>query len=300
MYGITSMMEAMLFSLAKYKYLTVSHILALGISKSKDMSRKYFLKLMKEKLVDRQIHSSVSENAKKKWFLQRTRHEYLWYLTRKWALFLESNTELNFLEIRFPKRPSQRLKNDYFHRVSTIFINISFEKWLEKTGGKESQFLVYYDNRKQSVKRNFEAETRLELGIKKHYTPDIICGFRDANSYLKIFCLEVYNGDKVGYVEQQLIQLFWILDSTKKIEQRIDMDAVPRILVTFDNEQLYLKVLSRIQQNNRFHVEGIEHLIFFNSDVNVWKKFGAGWVNVFWEKVDLELIEILNEPELIL
>ena len=59
------------------------------------------------------------------------------------------------------------------------------------------------------------------------------------------------------------------------------MNAVPRILVTFDNEKLYLKVLSRIQQNNRFHVEGIEHLIFFNSDINVWKDFGVGWVNIF-------------------
>lgn len=100
------------------------------------------------------------------------------------------------------------MKNDYFHRVSTIFINISFDKWLQKIGGEESKFLVYYDNRKQSVKRNFEAETRLELGVKKHYTPDVICGFKDANSYVKIFCLEVYNGSNVGYVEKQLIHLF--------------------------------------------------------------------------------------------
>jgi len=47
MYGLTPMMEAMLRNLAKYKYLTVSHVLALGISKSKDRSRKYFLELMK-------------------------------------------------------------------------------------------------------------------------------------------------------------------------------------------------------------------------------------------------------------
>ena len=66
MYSVTPMMESMLRSLAKYKYLTVSHVLALGISKSKDMSRKYFLALMKEKLVNRQIHTSVSENAKRK------------------------------------------------------------------------------------------------------------------------------------------------------------------------------------------------------------------------------------------
>ena len=59
------------------------------------------------------------------------------------------------------------------------------------------------------------------------------------------------------------------------------MKAIPRILVTFDNEQLYLKVLSRLQKNNIFNVEGIEELILFNSDVNVRKKFGEGWVNIY-------------------
>ena len=121
---------------------------------------------------------------------------------------MEGQTELEFLNIRFPKRPEQRLKNDYFHRVSTIFINISFDTWIKNTGGVKNKFLVYYDNRKQSTKRNFEAETRLELGVKKHYTPDVICGFKDANDSEKIFCLEVYNGSNVGYVENQLIQLF--------------------------------------------------------------------------------------------
>jgi hypothetical protein len=130
MYGITPMMEQMLRGLAQYKYFTVSHVIALGISKSKDRSRKYFLELMKEGMVNRQIHTSVSENAKRKGFLQRTRHEYLRFLTKKGARFLDIHTELDFAKIRFPKRPEKRLKNDYFHRVSTIFINISFNNWL--------------------------------------------------------------------------------------------------------------------------------------------------------------------------
>ena len=59
------------------------------------------------------------------------------------------------------------------------------------------------------------------------------------------------------------------------------MTAVPCILVTFDNEQLYLKVLSRLQKNNIFNVEGIEQLILFNFDANVRKDFGNRWVNFF-------------------
>ena len=66
LYGITPMMEAMLRGLANYKYLTVSHLIALGITKSKDRGGKYFLELMKRGLVNRQVHVAISENAKKK------------------------------------------------------------------------------------------------------------------------------------------------------------------------------------------------------------------------------------------
>lgn len=121
---------------------------------------------------------------------------------------METHTELGLLEIRFPKRPEKRLKNDYFHRVSTIFINISFDKWFQKKGSTDRRFLIYYDNKKQSKIRKFEAETRLGLGSKKHYTPDVICGYMDAHFNAHVFCLEVYNGKYVDYVEKQLTLLF--------------------------------------------------------------------------------------------
>lgn len=92
--------------------------------------------------------------------------------------------------------------------------------------------------------------------------------------------MEVYNGDKVHYVVSQLEKLFWILDNTRKIENRIGVDAVPRILVTFDNENLFEKVVERISKNRYFLVEGIEELLLFKLDVEAWNDFGDGWVNL--------------------
>ena len=40
--------EAMLRALGKYKYLTVSHILKLGISSSKEKTAQYFRQLQKD------------------------------------------------------------------------------------------------------------------------------------------------------------------------------------------------------------------------------------------------------------
>jgi hypothetical protein len=65
---------------------------------------------------------------------------------------------------------------------------------------------VYYDNNKLSRNGKFEAETRLSLSANKHYTPDIVCGC--SSSLSMVFCVEVYNGNKVGYAEKQIIQLF--------------------------------------------------------------------------------------------
>lgn len=100
-----------------------------------------------------------------------------------------------------------------------------------------------------------------------------MCSFIIPNGKPHIFCLEVYNGNKVGYVEQQLKTLFGLLDRTKKIEQRVGVEALPRLLVTFDNQSLMDKVLARLQKDLFFHVEGIENLMFFNLDTNVRADF---------------------------
>ncbi len=218
---------------------------------------------MKYGLANRQIHSSVSENAKRKGFLQATRNEFLRHLTKKGVDFLCNNTELEIEEIRYSKKLSKRLKNDYFHRVSTIFIHISFEKRVEESGGSNSKFLMYYDSDKKSTKARFDAETRLSLGGEKHFTPDVICSYVDAQGVPHVYCLEVYNGNKLGYVTKQLEKLFWILDNTRLIENRIGVDAVPRILVTFDNEALKKKTMEYIQASAVFQVEGIEELMLF-------------------------------------
>ena len=232
---------------------------------------------MKLKLVDRQIHSGVSESVKRKGFLQATRNEFLRHLTKRGVDFLCNNTELGIEEIRFSKKLSKRLKNDYFHRVSTIFIHISFEKRVEESGGSNSKFLVYYDSSKNSSNGKFEAETRLPLGGARNFTPDVICSYLDAKGRPHVYCLEVYNGSRLGYVTKQLEKLFWILDNTRLIENRIGVDAVPCILVTFDNEALMEKTRGYIQSATAFQVEGIEGLIFLGKDGKVWEKFDDFW-----------------------
>ena len=145
MFGITPTMEAMLRALGRCKYLTVSHIIQLGISTSKDGSRKRFLTLYKRGLVDRQVHQSAQGKGKQ---LIRSRQEYLWYLTLNGARLLATHTELELPQIKYSKKKSHRLQNDYFHRITTISMHIAFDQRVEECGGSEAEALVYYHSQK--------------------------------------------------------------------------------------------------------------------------------------------------------
>lgn len=202
-------------------------------------------------------------------------------------MLIKSQKEFNYTRIRYPKRSGLTIKNDYFHRVSSIFIHISFDKWIEQIEANEKKYLIYYDNNPYQSKAKFEAETHLDLGQEQHYTLDIICGFIDTKKQSHSFCIEVFNNNKVAYIKRQLVLLFGILERSQKIEQRINMKAIPRILVTFDNEQTMKRVIDSLQNHPVFQVEEIGKLIFFNLDSRVWKQFENGWVNLYREPVDL-------------
>lgn len=287
---ISPMKEAMLRALSYYKYLTVSHIVVLGISISKGKCRDYFRELRNDmKLTGRQVNYSISEKEKlqNKDDARRKRREDLHLLTIQGAKFLDSHTELCLPDIRFPKRPKKFLTNDYFHRVSTISIHISFEKRIQKNGLYGKKVMLYYWQNKESREKRFESDTRIKLKNGRHFTPDMILSYIQSSSQSFVFCLELYNGDKVKYATDQLRKLFWIIDSSRKVEQKVEANTIPRILCVCDNERLLKKIQERIRNDKFFRVKHIEKLLFFNLDNLVHNDFGKGWKNVKDEAFDL-------------
>lgn len=182
---------------------------------------------------------------------------------------MDAKTELCLPDIRFPKRPKKFLTNDYFHRVSTISMHISFDKRIVDKGFFNSRVLLYYRQNKESKKERFESDTRLQLKDKRHFTPDMILSYSKTSGQSFVFCLELYNGNKVKYATDQLKKLFWIIDNSRKVEQKVDLNVIPRILCVCDNENLLTRIQERIKADNFFRVKHIEQLIFFNLDNKV-------------------------------
>ncbi len=282
------MKEKMLRSLAQYKYLTVSHFLSLGISISPVSANKALRNLRKEKFTDKAIHISVPSTPKGK-IARRVRHEDLHYLTPKGAKLLDEETELALSYIRYPKKTKQTLSNDYLHRISTISIHISYDKWVKENGFMERDFLVYYDKRGlYGEGKSFKSETRIDFDDGSHYSPDVIFSYKKKQESPLLFCLEVYNGNRTKYVIEQLKKLFWVIEKTTKIGQKVNLKKIPRILCVFDNETLLRNTLDRVKTDKFFSFQGIEQLLFLNLDNKVWEQFGNGWTNIEGELIQLQ------------
>jgi hypothetical protein len=285
--AISPMKEAMLKQLARYKYLTTSQLMALDVSKSREKLREYFRELRNKRgFTGRQIYMAVSEKGAKQGKSVRVRYEDLHHLTKKGAKFLETPTDLQGMDIRYPKKPKPYLTNDYLHRVSTIWIHISFDRWVKAKQG-QNQTLLYYKQWRTGKSYKFEAETRLCLPQNKTFSPDMICYYQFPNQSSMLYCLEVYNGDKVTYASQQLETLLWIIEKTRLVENRVGVKAIPRMLCVCDNEALLLGIQQRLKANPVFNVEHIEELLFFNIDRVVWEDFGVNWQNINGDCIDL-------------
>lgn len=287
--AISPMKEAILRNLGKYKYLTASHIVALKVSKSRKKTTDYLRELRGLGFTNRIAHVAVPNKALRTGVAKRVRHEDLHYLTLKGAKFLDSNTELCLPDIRYPKKQRRTLSNDYIHRVSTIFMHISFHRWIDQNDYSNTDFRVYYDNLKNKGQSDsFKSETRIDFRDGRHFSPDVILAYRNADKKPLVFCLEIYNGNRTKYVVEQLKKLLWIIEKTTWIGKKMKVQKTPRILCTCDNQNLMDNVIGRIKEDEAFLVDYIEQLIFFKLDAEVWENFGSNWMNIDGDVINIK------------
>ena len=191
---ISATKEKILRFLAEYKYLTVSQLVGeLNISLTPAKCRQYLRDLRRLEYVTKLTHMATPRGANKDTIVRRVRHEDMHYLTKKGATFLDSLTELSFADIRYARKIKHTLSNDYFHRMSTVSMNISFDYWIEENELHNPKYLVYYDKRGLVEEGEFfKSETRIDLKENRHYTPDVLVRFSKKEEPFA-FVLELYH-----------------------------------------------------------------------------------------------------------
>lgn len=277
---ITRQQLAILLSLAKYKYLTMSQFSALDIGKDKEHIRKNLALLRERKLVNRMTFGLIPTKG---------RFEDIHFLTEKGAKELLENTELEADQIRHPSRSATFFKNDYLHRVSTIDIMIAFNQWAEQQNYQIDFFETYFDKvgSQRGSKQGIQNKTRLDLPDGQNISPDGIIKYKTPNNSF-LYCMEMYNGKNTKRVNEQIRKLIYAtfegIPSIKYGHHKAN-----RNLIVFEHENYQRTAIDRIK-NDPYLVqfEGLDQFLLFSTISKVKKDFNSSWVTLNGEIVHLE------------
>lgn len=114
--------------------------------------------------------------------------------------------EINRMEIsqiKYPKSTNTLVKNDFFHRITTIDLMIAYEERVNTTGCTPLFFDHYFDTNSSQVKNGFQCKTRIALGGNEFISPDCIFAYQHQNA-VNLFILEISNGLDTKRIVEQL------------------------------------------------------------------------------------------------
>lgn len=260
---ITEIQIQMLKALAKYKYLTVSQMVDLGISPSIDTLRKYSNILKKEELVKQTgYRGTIQEDGRNK----NIRYEGMIFLAKSGVEFLE---ELNLDNIKYPKNYKIAFANDYIHRNLMISTCISFDKYLKKNDLDGFTKIDFHNS-----------ETTIEISPKLTVKPDIIIGLNQ-----NIFILEVWAGLEKEYILSQLTRIIKGLASNK-VSEFLNYDRLPRVVNIFRDVPTMERVRQALQTDPFFENAVKKGLLYFVSYETVKQDFSI-WQDIQGKNVDI-------------
>ena len=278
----TPQQTAILTSIAKYKYLTVSHFKALKIGSSDRLIRENLKILRERKLTEKMSFGTIPIKG---------RFQDLHFLTERGAKVLIESLNLEPEEVKHPSRASTFFKNDYLHRVSTIDLMISFNQWIEKNGYIVDFFETYFDKvgSQRATETGVQSKTRLDLPNGKNISPDAIIKY-EANGKKYLFCVEVYNGKDTKRVTEQIRKLTYATFEGIP-SKKYDHDKTNRNLILFEFDDYKTFAIDRISKDPYLsQFEGLEQLFFFNSIEQARDNFSSLWETLDGKIKDLSFL----------
>lgn len=277
----TNIDEKILRQLAHYKFLTLSHLVKLGTGEKTYVSSR--LKLLRDDgFVGVSKYGGVYVKGQ-----GGGRVENINYLLPKGAKFLAENiSELPLEKIHYPKNIDGIFRNDYYHRISTINIQVSFELWAKEQGYQPLFFHTYFHKvgaaKKTKENDPLKSITRVVFRNSSFIEPDIIFAY-DNSGERKIFVCEVCNGkDTTRHVEALKRLGDAIAEGliTNMYKEEYSIEVSPRILCTVETEDMLRLVLKRIKSDSYFTKGWMEQAFFFQVADKIWKNFNSCWINI--------------------
>lgn len=287
MIKITDKQGKILLALSKYKYLTPSQFVELGISDI-TYTRKVLSQLEKR-------HKPYIHRLRFGIDPRKGQLESLFYLTKFGKRQLMDGLNVLEEDILMPKGKVTVGFSDYYHRKNTISFHIHLRRWVEAHPSLELEFFdSYFDKIGNARKdKNLRAKNKIIIDSNNYLIPDgIFILNNNGERYLYLF--EMYNGKDTKRVIQQLGKHALIITNgsaskkyqVKKVHQEKETFRINRVICVFEHNSIKEATIKRLSEDQKY-----KHLtnLFLFSDLDGLNKdnVGSRWVNIARGKVNI-------------
>jgi hypothetical protein len=241
---LTLKQQRIIQELGRYKYLTVSQFLRLGVDKHRSNLSTAFKRLTEGK-------RPLVKVLKFGLIPTKGRVEALYYLTSRGAELVEG--------AKYPRSRTVTLTSDYFHRVVTIDCEIAL---YSSSSIKEVSFSHrYFDHTGSNRTGNRKITTALPLsGNSKDIIADwvfmINTGIQD-----ELYCAEIYMDDHDTTRPFNSLQSYLQALHEGAPNEVFDFDRGTRVLAIFNNEGVMERVIQKLQDDPLFE-EFVDYFLF--------------------------------------
>ena len=235
---ITPKQQEILMALARFKFLTTSQMVRLGIDKHSQNLNGNLVKLRERK---RKLINHINFGMGK---------EYFYFLTQKGKQLLVDHLYLSPDEIKAPIGRTSFFSTDYNHRKSCISCIIEMMNSASQEGF-EIEFCDWYFEKTGNNRRdkNLQSKSRIELTNRYIEADAIFMTSRANEKFLYVFEYERKRDSRYIYKKcRDYLEALTIGEPSIKY----GFNKGCRVLYVFETPAIMKAVISRIQQDNDF------------------------------------------------
>mgnify|MGYP003594116354 CR=1 FL=1 len=267
----TERQQKILELLTRFKYLTVSQMLALNIAKHASNLRLSLSVFVDAGYIDKLTFATDPRVGKL---------EYFYCLTKKGVDILSEVYEPIYpsCAIKYPKSSNNHFSRDYNHRKITIDFHVAFFQWTLKNHIDVAFVDYYFDTvgaNSGHERKSAPLISKNQLFIQDTYrAPDIIAKINGADrDYL--FMVEMHCGYDTGRLYKQIL---WhaALSSAGKAQEKYNYKRGIKIYIVLEHTSMVENIAKRMQQSPE--LAEYKPFFLFKSLDSLKEDFFSGWM----------------------
>ena len=265
--------------LARFKFLTLSQLMSLGVGKNKENIREALAELRTQGITNQKEYAVSAKYG---------RLENVHFLTEKGAKLTAEASRMDISQVQYPKSTNTFFFEDYQHRINTIDVQVEYLNWIENSDRINKNLEAYYftigSTRASSTTGKLRRQTRIELS-NDSFEPDSVFIYQSEQSTV-LALLEMCNGDKTKRIIEKIIMYLQAFnEKAPQKHYQTDENRGYYMLFVFEKPSIMQATIERLKANPA--VLEYQKFLLFKELAKV-KPFGSDWITLEGELINLK------------